>query len=104
MVTMVACGLPRENYGFVFGYISPFMVSLIVAVDCGLPQVIWFANVVDHGYRIIDIASIRIAKENKAVIDRRLRPLCCHLGSYFKCPKSSPVRPLACTYITAHSL
>jgi len=49
MVTMVACGLPRENYGFVYGYTSPFMVSLIVAVDCGLPQVIWFANVVDHG-------------------------------------------------------
>ena len=30
---------------------------------------------------------------NKAVIDRRLRPLCCHLGSYF-----------AATGITAHSL
>ena len=39
---------------------------------------------------------------NKAVIDRRLRPRCCHLGSYFKRPKSSPVRPLA--GITAHSL
>jgi len=32
---------------------------------------------------------------NKAVIDRRLRPRCCHLGSYFKRPKSRPVRPLA---------
>jgi len=33
---------------------------------------------------------------NNAVIDRRLRPRCCHLGSYFTRPKSSPVRPLAC--------
>jgi len=34
---------------------------------------------------------------NKAVIGRRLRPRCCHLGSYFKRPESSsPVRPLAC--------
>jgi len=33
--------------------------------------------------------------QNKPVIDRRLRPRCCHLGSYFKRPKSSPVRPLA---------
>ena len=43
---------------------------------------------------------------NKAVIDRRLRPRCYHLGSYFKRPKSSPVRSLACkaaTSITAHS-
>ena len=35
---------------------------------------------------------------NTAVIDRRFRPLCCHLGSYFKRPKSSPVRPLACNW------
>ena len=35
---------------------------------------------------------------NKAVIDRRLRPRCCHQGSYFKRPKSSPVRPLACNW------
>ena len=35
---------------------------------------------------------------NKAVTDRRLRPRCCHLGSYFKRPKSSPVRPLACNW------
>ena len=35
---------------------------------------------------------------NKAVIDRRLRPRCRHLGSYFKRPKSSPVRPLACNW------
>jgi len=26
---------------------------------------------------------------------RRLRPRCCHLRSYFKRPKSSPMRPLA---------
>ena len=35
---------------------------------------------------------------NKAVIDRRLRPRCSHLGSYFKRPRSSPVRPLACNW------
>ena len=35
---------------------------------------------------------------NKAVIDRRLRPRCCHQGNYFKRPKSSPVRPLACDW------
>jgi len=41
--------------------------------------------------------------ENKAVTDRRLRPRCCHLGSYFKRPKSSPVRPLVCSwYYCAH--
>jgi len=38
------------------------------------------------------------AVKNKAVIDRRLRPRCCHLGSYFKRPNSSPVRPLACNW------
>jgi len=31
----------------------------------------------------------------QAVIDRRLRPRCFHLGSYFKRPQCSPVRPLA---------
>jgi len=35
---------------------------------------------------------------NKAVIDHRLHPRCCHLGSYFKRPKSSPVRSLACNW------
>jgi len=35
---------------------------------------------------------------DKAVIDRRLRPRCCRLGSYFKRSKSSPVRPLACNW------
>ena len=35
---------------------------------------------------------------NKAVINCRLRPRCCHLGSYFKRPKSSPVRPFACNW------
>ena len=38
----------------------------------------------------------RTKYENTAVIDRRLRPRCCHLGSYFERPKSSPVGPLAC--------
>ena len=33
-----------------------------------------------------------------AVIDRRLRPRCCHLGSYFKRPKSRSVRPFACNW------
>jgi len=37
----------------------------------------------------------RVCRSNKAVTDRRLRPRCCHLGSYFKRAKSSPVRPLA---------
>ena len=36
---------------------------------------------------------------NKAVIDRRLRPRCCHLESYFKRPKSSHVRPLPATVV-----
>jgi len=35
---------------------------------------------------------------NTAVIDHRLRPRCCHPGSYFKRSKSSPVRPLACNW------
>ena len=37
---------------------------------------------------------------NKAAIslDRRLRPRRCQLGSYFKRPKCSPVRPLACNW------
>jgi len=30
--------------------------------------------------------------------DCRLCPRCCHLGSYFKRPKSSPVRSLACNW------
>ena len=40
----------------------------------------------------------RTVNDNKAVTDRRLRPRCCNLGSYFKRPKSSPVRPLACNW------
>jgi len=32
---------------------------------------------------------------NKAVIDCRLYLRCCHLGSYFQAPKSSPMHPLA---------
>jgi len=43
------------------------------------------------------------SNHNKAVIDRRLRPRCCHLGSYFKRPRSRPVRPFACNwYYCAH--
>ena len=42
--------------------------------------------------------SARSSSQNKAVIGRRLRPRCCHLGSYFKRPKSSSVRPLACNW------
>ena len=37
-----------------------------------------------------------IAKIIKAVTDSV--PQCCHLGSYFKRPKSSPVRPSACNW------
>jgi len=40
----------------------------------------------------------RTKYENKTVIDRRLRPRCCHRGSYFERPKSSPMRPLACNW------
>jgi len=39
-----------------------------------------------------------VSNTNTVVIDRRLCPRCCHLGSYFNCPKSSPVRPLACNW------
>ena len=35
---------------------------------------------------------------NKLFIDRRLRPQCCHRGSYFKHPKTSPVQPRACNW------
>jgi len=35
---------------------------------------------------------------NEAVIDRRLRPQCCHRASYFKRPKSSSMRTLACNW------
>jgi len=35
---------------------------------------------------------------NKAVIDRRLRPKCCRLGSYYKRSKSSSVCTLACNW------
>ena len=35
---------------------------------------------------------------NKAVLDRRLRPRCYHLGSYFKRPKSRPMRPPVCNW------
>jgi len=38
------------------------------------------------------------AQKNKPVTDRRLRPRCCHLESYFKRTKSSSARPLACKW------
>jgi len=44
---------------------------------------------------ISDLKRLGTYSKNKPVIDRRLRPRCCHLGSYFKRPKSSTVRPLA---------
>jgi len=40
-------------------------------------------------------------EKNKTVqdsIDRRIRPRCCHLGSYFKRQTSSPGHPLACNW------
>jgi len=40
---------------------------------------------------------------NKAVVHRRLRCRFCHLSSYFKRPKNIPVRPLACSGITANA-
>jgi len=39
-----------------------------------------------------------IPNKKKAVTDRRLRPRSCHLESYLKRPKSSPVRSLACNW------
>ena len=42
--------------------------------------------------------------KNKAVINRRHRPRCCHLGSYFKRPKVVPCVRLPASGITAHSL
>ena len=46
----------------------------------------------------IDNAAYRASSVNKAAIDRRLRPRCCHQGSYCKRPKSSSMRPLACKW------
>jgi len=46
-----------------------------------------------------------ITRKNNAVIDHRLRPLCCHLESYFKRPqKVVPCVRWPATGITAHSL
>jgi len=47
---------------------------------------------------IIFVTSNPQQYKNKAVIDRRLRPRCCYLGSYVKRPECSPVRPLACNW------
>ena len=55
---------------------------------------------VSYSTLIVDIRAtlLPLLCANKAVIDRRLRPRCCHLQSYFKRPKSSPVRPLVCNW------
>jgi len=46
--------------------------------------------------RIIHATTLdRTNQREGSHMDRRLRPRCCHLASYFKRPKSSPVRPLA---------
>jgi len=64
----------------------------------------------DNGTWVITVGRIlcfciAMWPNNKAVIDRRLRPRCCHLGSYFKRPKSSTGRPLACNwYYCAQSI
>ena len=47
---------------------------------------------------IINTPKPTAATQYKAVMDRRLRPWCCHLGCYFKHPESSPMRPLACKW------
>jgi len=61
-----------------------------------------------HTFTIIPYTNITdfrvLTNRNKAVIDRRLRPRCCHLGSYFKRPKSRPVRQLPASGITAQRL
>ena len=49
-------------------------------------------------YIVQQVKTVIIYNKNKAVIDRRLRPQCCHLRSSFNRPKSSPVRPLACNW------
>jgi len=51
-----------------------------------------------------DVCSDRRTTQDKAVIDRRLRPRRCHPGSYFKRPKVVPCVRWPATGITAHSL
>jgi len=47
-------------------------------------------------HRIIHATTLdRTNQREGSHMDRRLRPRCRHLASYFKRPKSSPVRPLA---------
>ena len=52
-----------------------------------------------------ELGKLELYTCNKAVTDCRLRPRCCHLGSYFKHPKSSSEHPLACNwyYCTQYS-
>jgi len=49
-------------------------------------------------YTVLRTPGIHRAVRQRNNADRRLRPRCCHLGSYFKRPKSSPVRPLSCNW------
>ena len=70
---------------------------------CIIKDVYWplQANTIEQSVRNGDAALRCITLAiclNKAVIDRRLRPRCCHMGSYFKRSKSSLERPLACTW------
>ena len=55
------------------------------------------AHVYVHVVKRRTFAPGHLYPRNKAVINCRLRPRCCHPGSYFRRPKSSPVRPLACS-------
>jgi len=48
---------------------------------------IFLAHYLDH---------ITVTKQDSHKL--QILPLCCHLGSYFKHPKSSPVRPFACNW------
>jgi len=54
-----------------------------------------FNQSTDHTSRSIDLF---IDNNNKAVTDRRLRPRCCHLGSYCKRPKNSKSVIVSCTF------
>jgi len=50
----------------------------------------------DELFRTRQTTPSGLVQSSESSTDCRLRPLCCHLGSYFKRPKSSLVRPLAC--------
>ena len=59
-----------------------------------------FNQSTDHTSRSIDLF---IDNNNKAVTDRRLRPRCCHLGSYCKRPKNSKNVIVSCTFSVFYS-